>query len=85
MKDVHIASVQHSAWNPHYSKDKKLLEKIQHRYTKMIMNMQEKRYEDRLRCSGHWTLEETRNRQDLIEVFKMYRGLVTFRCMNFLR
>ena len=24
--------------------------------------------------SGLWTLEETRNRQDLIEVFKMFRG-----------
>jgi len=62
------------AWNPHYSKDKDLLEKIQHRFTKMIMNMQDKRYEDRLRCLGLWTLEERRNRQDLIEVFKMYRG-----------
>jgi len=27
-------------WNPSYKKDKELLEKIQHRYTKMIINTQ---------------------------------------------
>ena len=61
---------------PSYSKDKELLEKIQHRFTKMIMNMQDKMYEDRLRCLVLWTLEERRNRQDLIEVFKMYSCLL---------
>jgi len=62
------------AWYPHYKKDKELLEKIQHRYTKMVNNMKGKTYEDRLRCLRLWTLEERRNRQDLIDVFKMYRG-----------
>ena len=55
-------------------RDKELLEKIQGRYTKMINDMKGKTYEDRLRCLELWTLEERRNRQDLIEVFKMYRG-----------
>jgi len=63
------------ALNPYYSKDKELLEKIQHRYTKTIMNMQDKACEKRLRCLGLWTLEERRKKQDLIEIFKMYRGL----------
>ena len=36
--------------------------------------MQDKAYEERLWCLGLWTLEERRNRQDLIEVFKMFRG-----------
>jgi len=62
------------AWNPHYRKDKELLEKIQRRYTKIINDMKGKTYEERLRCLRLWTLEERRNRQDLIEVFKMYRG-----------
>jgi len=57
------------------SKDKELLGKIQHRYTKMIMIMQDKAYEEKLRSLTLWALEERRNRQDLIEVFKMYRGL----------
>jgi len=30
------------AWNPSYKKDKELLEKIQYRYTKMIIIMREK-------------------------------------------
>jgi len=36
--------------------------------------MNGKTYEDRLECLRLWTLEERRNRQDLIEVFKMFRG-----------
>ena len=60
------------AWNPSYKKDKELLEKIQHSYTKMIINMREKTW--RNKSLGLWTLEERRDRQDIIEVFKMYRG-----------
>jgi len=36
--------------------------------------MRDKTYDDRLKCLRLWTLEDRRNRQDLIEVFKMYRG-----------
>jgi len=38
------------AWNPSYKKHKELLEKIQHRFTKMIMR--EKTYEERLKLLG---------------------------------
>jgi len=41
----------------------------------MINNMEGKTYEDRLDCLKLWTLEERRNRQDLIEVLKICRGL----------
>jgi len=58
-----------SVWNRHYIKDKKLIEKVQRRFTKMINNMVGKTYEERLQCLKLWTLEERRNRQDLIEVF----------------
>jgi len=34
----------------------------------MILDMQDKTYEDRLKCLGLWTLE------DLIEVFRMFKG-----------
>jgi len=34
-----------------------------------------KTYEERLRCLKLWTLEDRRNRQDLIEVFKICNGL----------
>jgi len=55
--------------------DKELLEKMQHGYTKMMMNTQDKAYEERSRCLRLWTLEERRNKQDLTVVFKMYRRL----------
>jgi len=59
------------AWNPHYKKDRELIEKVQRKFTKMINNMEGKSYEERLYCLKLRTLEERRNRQDLIEVFKM--------------
>jgi len=54
-----------SAWSPYYKKDKELLEKVECRFTKIIVNMEGLRYEERLRCLKLWTLEERRNRQDL--------------------
>jgi len=39
----------------------------------MIINMREKTYEERLKSLGLWTLEKRRNRQDIVEVFKMYQ------------
>ena len=41
----------------------------------MIKNMERKSYEERLHCLRLWSHEERRNRQDLIEVFKMCNGL----------
>jgi len=43
----------------------------------MINNMDGKSYEERLQCLKLWTLEERRNRQDLIEVFKMCNEFFT--------
>ena len=31
-----------NVWNPHYIKDKQLIEKVQRRFTKMIKNMEGK-------------------------------------------
>jgi hypothetical protein len=63
-----------SAWSPHYKKDKELLEKVQHRFTRMIENTTGVPYEERLRRLNLWTLEERRNRGDLIEVYKMFKN-----------
>jgi len=37
--------------------------------------MESKSYDDRLRYLGLWTLEGRRNRHDLIELFKIFKGL----------
>jgi len=64
-----------SAWSPYYQKDKHLLERIQHRFTRMIPGMKQLPYEERLGQLGLWSLGERRNRADLLQVFKMFKGL----------
>ena len=63
-----------SAWSPHYSKDKAMLERVQHRFTRMFPELRAMRYEDRLDVLHIWSLEERRNSADLIELFKMIHG-----------
>jgi len=62
-------------WSPHYNKDKLLLERVQHRFTRLFTHLRSLPYEDRLSHLGLWSLEERRNRADLIEVFKTVKGL----------
>jgi len=64
-----------SAWCPHYSKDEKLNERIQRRFTKMIPPVRNLPYETRLKKLGLWSLEHRRVRADLIEVYKIICGL----------
>ena len=71
--------------NPSYKKDKELLEKIQHRFTKMTINMREKTYEERLKLLGLWTLEERRNRQDIIDFLKCIVHIALSHCRNCFR
>jgi len=40
----------------------------------MFSDLKSVPYEDRLRKLGLWTLEERRNRADLLEIFKMVKG-----------
>ena len=40
----------------------------------MFKDSRQRDYGERLTSLNLWTLEERRNRQDLIEVFKMYKG-----------
>jgi len=41
----------------------------------MFSHLQKLSYKDRLQALGLWSLEERRNRPDVIEVFKMAKGL----------
>jgi len=70
-----------SAWSPYYEKDKILLERIQHRFTRMIPGLKKLSY--RLKKLDFWTLEERRNRADLLQVFKMYKGLTSIPFSDF--
>jgi len=61
--------------NPHYNKDKFLLERIQHRFTRIFPHLRPLPYETRLRQLGLLSLEERRNRADFIELFKLMKAL----------
>jgi len=61
-------------WSPHYKKYKVLLERVQHRFTRLFCHLRQLDYSARLDILGLWSLEEQRNRADLIEVFKITRG-----------
>ena len=63
------------AWSPKYVKDRELLERVQHRFTRFFKELRQLDYTERLRRLGLWSLEERRNRADLIEVYKMVNGL----------
>ena len=39
-------------WSPHYVKDKHMIEKVQHRFTRMVPRMKELPYKDRLKQLG---------------------------------
>jgi len=62
-------------WSPHYTNDKALLERVQHRFTRTFPEIKNLPYKKRLRKLKLWSLEERRNRADLIEIFKMIKGL----------
>ena len=62
------------AWRPHLQKDIGLIEGVQLRATKMIPNLKNKSYKERLNIFNITTLETRRLRGDLIEVFKICKG-----------
>ena len=70
------------AWSPHYVKDKALVEKVQHRFTRRFPDLRKMKHEARLRL---WSLEERRNGADLIEVYKMVHWLSSVPVTAFFR
>jgi len=64
-------------WSPHYRKDEILLERVQHRFARFFDDLKDLDYNERLWKLKLWSLQERRNRADLIELFKMVRGIST--------
>ena len=56
------------------AKDIELMERVQHRATKLISSLRKETYENRIKLLGLTTLETRRLRGDLIEVFKIMKG-----------
>ena len=62
-------------WSPYYRMDIESLERIQRRMTKMIHNIRNLPYEDRLKKLNLHSLERRRVRGDMIEVYKWFNGI----------
>ena len=58
-------------WSPHFKGDIKLLEKVQHRMTRLVPSLRKLDYEKRLEILNITTLQKRRERGDLIQVFKI--------------
>ena len=63
------------AWNPNFVKDIELLEGVQRRATKIIEGFSNLSYEERLKRANLTTLTKRRVRGDLIETFKILKGI----------
>ena len=64
----------HEAWRPHMRKDIDKLERVQRRATRLISEISQLSYEERLQQCRLTTLETRRTRGDQIEVFKIMHG-----------
>ena len=73
------------AWRPYLRKDIDKIEKVQHRATKMISDIKKLSYHDRLHATNLITLEDRRIRGDLIETFKMLKGISNVDYREFFR
>jgi len=62
-------------WSPHYQKDVEALERVQKRFTRMLPGMEGISYEEKLEKVCLFSLERQRLRGDLIEVYKIMRGM----------
>ena len=68
------------AWNPYYRKDINILEKIQRRATKVVPESRHLSYIDRLKRLKLTSLEDRRQRGDLIETYKIISGKGNIKC-----
>ena len=64
-----------TVWSPHKKKNIRKVERVQRAATKMVPELRELSYEERLRKLGLLTLESRRERGDLISVYKMVNGI----------
>ena len=62
-------------WHPRYRRDKLEVEKIQHRATRLIPSLKGLSYEERLRALKLHSLEHRRRRGDMMQVFKILKGI----------
>jgi ribonuclease P/MRP protein subunit RPP40 len=63
------------AWRPHLSKDIQLVERVQRRATKMVEDIKHLSYNERMTQLGLSKLETRQIKGDVIETFKILKGI----------
>ena len=63
------------ACSPYLRKDIDMIERVQRRATKLVDRLKNACYEERLEATGLISLEKRRIREDLIQVFKVMKGI----------
>jgi ribonuclease P/MRP protein subunit RPP40 len=63
------------AWSPYWKADKEKLEKVQRRAVNMVAGLKGKTYQGKLREVGLTSLEDRRDRGDMIQTFRIIHGL----------
>ena len=63
------------AWSPYLKADKEKLEKVQRRAVNMVAGLKGRTYQDKLREVGLTSLEDRRERGDMIQTFKIIQGI----------
>ena len=70
-------------WSPCYQKDQNKLESVQRRATKLVPGFRGLQYEERLKRLNMFSLKDRRIRGDLIETFKILKGIDNLNYNNF--
>ena len=72
-------------WGPFFKEDMKKVEKVQRRATKIIPELKEKTYEDRLHCLDLPSLMHRRRRGDMIYTYKIMTGKINVNKSSFFK
>ena len=62
-------------WSPYTIKDQKMIENVQRRATKLIPELADKKYDERLRALGIPSSQYRRLRADMIQTYKIIHGI----------
>ena len=74
-----------SAWSPHYVKDQERLKRVHQIFTRMVPGLKGLENVGRLESLNLMTLVERRNRSDIVELFKISKGLSVIPWNSFFR
>ena len=64
-----------TVWSPRLKRERDIIERVQRRATKLVPELKEKPYTQRLRILNLPTLEFRRRRADIIQTFKVVSGI----------